>query len=239
MARLLISDKEREGSNLLYIQSANAELFGSSGCKVNIEKRDGRAELTIDCSEYYFDIINAEVCDKIAEVLAVRYKYNYFKSAIKIGGLSETEREILFASLIAADLSEDKKYAFEKLRNQKMIAIDGAFNFRLQPLKRKWEDVVSYIPPTFINSQLKDFVTFLLENKKKRVYIDDGKVYDSHYRRLKRCSLLGGEKASVVREVLLSNCGEVELMGRLSEEDEFYLKEFYGDKIFFSGGYFS
>ena len=84
------------------------------------------------------------------------------------------------------------------------------------------------MPTCFVNSQLKDFISYLLENKKKRVYVDCGRVYDAHFKRLKRCSLLGGgDKVSIVREVLLSNCGEIELTGPLPADDEFYLKEFY------------
>jgi hypothetical protein len=90
------------------------------------------------------------------------------------------------------------------------------------------------MPPHFVNSELKDFISFLLENKKKRSYIDSGKVYDQHFRRLLRCTLLGYENARIIREVLLSNCGEVEISGSLEPDDEFYLKEFYKDKIYFS-----
>ena len=76
-----------------------------------------------------------------------------------------------------------------------------------------------------------------MENKKKRVYIDDGKVYDAHYRRLNRSELLGGDKVKIVREVLLSNCGGIEVSGKIPEEDEFYLKEYYSDNITFSTKY--
>ena len=109
----------------------------------------------------------------------------------------------------------------------------------LIPLKKKWQEIVTYIPTTFMGSQLKDFMSFLLENKKKKVYVDSGRVYDSHYRRLKRCSLLGGEGVNVVREVLLSGCGEVELSGKIESDDERYLKEFYGDRVYFATSAFS
>jgi hypothetical protein len=136
--------------------------------------------------------------------------------------------------LIAADLEEDKKYSFDKLKCFKEIAIDGIFNFRLKPLKRKWQDVVSYIPTCFLNSQLKDFLSYLLENKTKRVYVDNGRVYDWHFRRLKRSNLLDCDQVKILREVILSNCGEVELSGELPKDDEYYLKEYYADKLFFS-----
>jgi hypothetical protein len=154
-------------------------------------------------------------------------------------GLSKEEKEILFAGLIAADLDDDKKYSFERLKLYTDMPIDGIFNFRLSPLKNKWKDIVQYVPVGFMNTQLKEFVTFLIENKKKRVYVDCGKVYDSHYRRLKRTSLLEGDGVKIVREVLLSNCGEIELCGEIPKEDEYYLKEFYSDKIIFSQNFYS
>jgi hypothetical protein len=237
MNSITITEKDYNDSNLLYVQTVMSELFNHADCYVKSQTLDGRRVLKVDCAEYYLDIIKTEIADKVAEIVAIKYKYEYFKRNVRIGGLSETEKEILMASLIAADLDEDKKYAFDRIKQYGEIAIDGIFNFRLKPLKKKWQDIVAYIPTCFVNSQLKEFVSFLLENKKKRVYIDQGKVYDSHFRRLKRSTLLDGDGVKIVREVLLSNCGEVELSGNIPEDDEFYLKEFYSDKIIFSERY--
>ena len=62
-------------------------------------------------------------------------------------------------------------------------------------------------------------------------------MYDGHYRRLNRNLLTEYDKLNLVREVILSNCGEVELLGEIPKDDEFYLKEFYSDKITFSKRY--
>lgn len=234
MTQITITERTDNSSNLLYIQTALSDLFKSADCSVNFCEKDERVFLKVNCPEYYSDIIKAEVRDKAAEVIVIKYKYDFFKKEIVLDGLSETDKEILYASLIAADLDDDKRYTFERFKEFQDVALDGLFNFRLQPLKKKWEDVVSYMPPCFISSQLKDFIGFLLENKKKRVYIDNGNVYDSHYRRLKRSSLLDGESAKLTREVLLSNCGEVEILGSIPKDDEKYIKEYYGDKISFS-----
>ena len=239
MTKITLTDNENKMNNLLYIKSSLGELFAGAGAVVREETADKRARLVAEIPDCYYEIVKAEIADRLGEVVAVNYKYGFFKEIIKVSGLSRTEYEIMLASLIAADLPEDKKYAAARFCCDGETAVDGVFNFRLQPLKKKWKDVASYMPETFVGSQLKDFISYLLENKKKRVYVDGGKVYDSHYRRLKRCDLLGGEDLSIVREVLLSNCGEIELTGEIPEEDEKYLKEFYGDKIIFSSGYFS
>ncbi|MBE7083012.1 MAG: hypothetical protein E7373_00230 [Clostridiales bacterium] len=237
MTSIIVTENKQNEDGLLYVQTSGSELFSHAGCSSRIKTIDDRIVLTVNCPEEYKDIIRTEIADKVAEIITIKYKYDYFKKSLLVGGLSKLEKEILLTSLIAADLEDDKRYAYDRIKVYSEIAIDGIFNFRLKPLKKKWEDVVGCIPDCFLTSQLKEFITYLLENKKKRVYVDDGRVYDSHYRRLKRCSLLGGEGANITREVLLSNCGEVELSGEIPKEDEYYLKEYYNDKIIFSSGY--
>ena len=234
MIEITVTDSDINENNLLYVQSVMSELFSHADCAVRECVKDGRANLIINCRDYYADIIRAEVADKLAEIVAIKYKYDFFKKNIITECLSKVENELLMASLIAADLDDDKKYAFDRLKDNNDIAIDGVYNFRMIPLKNKWKDIIKYIPCGFMKSQLKDFITYLIDSKKNKVYVDCGKVYDSHYRRLKRCALIGGENLNIIREVLLSNCGQVELNGKIPKEDEYYLKEFYTDKISFS-----
>lgn len=233
MTEIRISDGIERENGLYYIKNSVAEITEKAKASARLNSAGKRSDVVFDCPEYYSEILQAEISDRVAEVVAVGYKYRFFKSAIKISGLNPIEKEILLASLIAADLKDDKKYVYDRVKAFKTVNIDGLFNFRLKPLKKKWQDIADYMPTVFIDGQLKDFIVFLLENKKKRTYIDGCKVYDNYYRRLKRCSLLGGDEGRIVREVLLSDCGEVEIRGDIPETDEKYLKEFYGDKIFF------
>ncbi|MBQ7339627.1 MAG: hypothetical protein IJW43_02095 [Clostridia bacterium] len=237
MTQVNITESKENQGNLYYIQSIISELLTNAKCSVKEISLGKRSVLRIECPEHYADIIRAEIIDKIAEIIVIKYKYDFFKKTLSIGGLNSNEKELLITSLIAADFEDDKRYSVERLKSMEEIAVDGVYNFRLSPLKRKWEDVVSYMPGCFISNQLKDFISFLLENKKKRVYIDCGKVYDCHFRRLKRASLLEGDELKITREVLLSNCGEIEITGELPSLDEKYIREYYGDKIFFSNGY--
>jgi hypothetical protein len=234
MRLITITEKENNVNNLTYVQSGGMELFKHADCKVESYKTDDRAVLSIKCPDKYIDIVKSEIVDKVAEIIVIKYKYDYLKKTVFVSGLNFADKEILIASLIAADLDDDKRYAFDRLKQYSEIAIDGTFNFRLKALKKKWHDVVGYIPVSFVRTQLKEFISFLIESKKKRIYVEGGQVYDSHFRRLKRSTLLGENDASVIKEVLLSNCGEIELSGEISKDDEYYLREFYGDKIIFS-----
>ena len=239
MAKIEVSENCVLGDNLVYIQNCLGEIFNHADCTIKNTVINERTKLSVTCPEYYADIIRAEIADKIAEIVAIKYKYDFFKKNLKIGGLSSEEKEILLVSLIAADFEDDKKYCFDRFKGYREIAVDGMYNFRLQPLKRKWKEVVEYMPCCFFKEQLKDFIFYLNENRKKKVYIDCGKVYDGHFRRLKRHSLMEYDKLNVLREVILSNCGVIEISGPIPKQDENYLREYYGDKIIFSTGYFS
>ncbi len=234
MAEIIISENENNHGNLFYIKTALGELLKGTACLVDINGEKSRVNLIVDCKDHYADIMQVEIADKIAEVISIKYKYDFLQKNVKVAGLNNVEKEILLASLIAADLEDDKRYAFDRLKGYREIAIDGFYNFKLNLLKKKWQEVLTYIPTCFLSEQLKDFIVFLIENKQKKVYVDGGNVYDNHYRRLKRTLLLGGEKVKIIREVLLSNCGRVELSGSIPADDEYYLKEFYSDKIIFS-----
>lgn len=234
MAIITVSDCAKNIKGAEYIASSVKELVSGAGGGASVIEAGGRVTVKINCPDRFKEVVRAETLDKVADVVAIYYKYYYFKTAVTLYGLTPTEKEILFTGLIAADLEDDKRYAFSRLGLKEEISVDGVFNFMLNPLKRKWADVASYLPARFRGEQLKDFMTYLLERKSKRVYVDCGRVYDWHFRRLKRSDLLSGENVKIVREVLLSNCGEVELSGNLPADDEKFIKEYYGDKVFFS-----
>lgn len=241
MVQIILTDKDYNEGNLDYIRFTLSELLEQAECRTGIARAGGRSALSVECPAYYADIVKRELCDKTADVIAVNYKYDYFKRRIPTGGLGGIEKELLMTSLIAADLEEDKRYTYGRLKGFGDIAIDGIFHFRLRPLKAKWQGIVNCIPEYFRGSQLKDFITYLLEDKKRKVFVEDEKVYDAQYRRLTRGELMdkGMEEGRIVREVLLSGCGEVEVHSPLPATDEKYLKEYFGDKIILGRGYFS
>ena len=171
MANIIVSENKENSSNISYLKKEVLELIKNSNSNLTEKQIDGSSIFALDVNDCYKDIVACEICDRIAEIIVINYKYKYFKNAIKLCGLDDREKEILFASLISADLEDDKKYVYDRIKGSQVLSIDGIFNFRLNALKRKWVDIVSYVPTVFINSQLKDFITFLVENKNKKVDI--------------------------------------------------------------------
>ena len=241
MREIKITESSVRYDNLIYVKNALKDITVQINAKTTLQNYKNRCEFIVLVPDEYLEIFLLELRDKLADVIAVNYKHKFFKRKIKFSGLSEIESELLLTSLISADVDEDKKYAVKKLKGFDEYSLDGIFNFRMKPLKEKWREIAGYIPPSFTKAQLKDFINYLIKDKKgKRVYVEGGNVYDKRFNLLNRNQLLTLDSGNlkVIKEVLLSGAGEVELCSPISETDNKYLKEFYDNKFYFNDGYF-
>lgn len=241
MKEIKITESKTKNKNIVYLYTTLGDVVNQINSQILLKNGSNRIELTINVIEDYYELLKQEIEDKIADIIAVSYKYDYFSKKIKTSSLSEFERELLITALIAADIDEDKKYVIKKLKNFNEYSIDGIFNFRMKPLKEKWSEVAGYIPSSFVPKQVKDFIEYIIKDKNgKKVYYENGSVFDKRYNILRRRELLtkSGQDESTLIEILLSGAGEVELGSPLSEKEEQMIKEIYGDRVIFSSNYY-
>ena len=233
MKKIEITDSVGEEVGISYVSSSISEIVKDFGGEIKQTNSRDRQKLTVICPEQYYDLYKSELEDKIADVIAVKYKYCFLKRNIRTIGLTPYENEILYVAIISADIEDDRRYIIRKLKAFENFAIDGIFNFRLQPLKNKWREVASYIPFFFTGSQLCDFVSFVLGEKRgKKVFVDGDRVYDVNYNRLNRSSLID-ENPDVVKEVLLSTSTSVEVIKAVSSSEEKELRRYLGRRVSF------
>lgn len=234
----LLSDNSSHKQNINYIVRTSYEPLKKLKGIYEIRLSDDRVTLHVTLPDEYAELFKQVLIDKVADVIVVNYKYEYFTRYIRTGGLDETEYEMLIAALISADLEDDKRYIANENMSFTDFSIDGYYNFRLRPLKEKWSEIVTYIPTYFTFDRLSEFISYIVcEKNRKRAIVEDGKVYDSRYNRMLKGMMAGKiEKGLVTREVILSGFSEVELNTSVPETDEKYLISFFGDKIFFKKG---
>lgn len=241
MSTLLISECGENADNMVYLYGGLTESLCSVPCAVKAYRETLRNVIEVSGENCFDSMVKIEAVDKIADVIAVNYKYAYFRQYCKPYGLTETENRILLAAVISADIDEDREYVKSVIGEEQEFPIDGLFNFRLKDLKKKWNEIVRYLPKTFDPERLKDFIAYIIEEKaSRRAFVENGKVFDVHFRRINR-GFLSGEKQGdekLLTEILLSGCGEAELLTPLKAEEEEYLTEYFGNKIIFSSGCF-
>lgn len=236
MIKIEISDLDREEDGVNYVTQTLGALAFDLGGEMQTFKDTSRVGAIVTCPEKYSDLLRSEIENKVADVLAIRHKYSFLKRRFHPAGLSDYQAEILYTAIISADIEDDKRYILRRVRGLENYFIDGVYNFKLKALKNKWKEILAYIPLFFTQNQLFEFVAYLVGEKKgKRVIVKDGNVFDLNYNLLKKSALLGrGE--DVVKEVLLSASGNVQVFSGLTAEQEKYLKGFFGGRIAFLKG---
>lgn len=232
MTEIVITDKSKNINNLFYLQKTLAEIFGQTESVTSVEGVDKEASMRVFVKPFYEDLIKEELADKIAEVIAIAYKYEFFANKIKPNGLSDSEVKLLLAGIISADFDDDKRYIIDKIGEFNSLSIDGIFNFKLKILKDKWSEITSVMPSVFTPEQLKEFLLYISGEKDKKIYVDESGVYDCHYRRLFRSELLGDP--SILLETVLSGAYEINYLSFPPTKEQSALKEYYGSRITFS-----
>lgn len=233
----LVTENAQRQINIDYLKRTLTRQIAAFGGSFSTGERNGRCYFLAKIDRPHAKYFAPTLEDKLSDVIAIKYKYDYFKKNVRVGGLSDVEYELLLSAMISADITEDKKYARLKFTSSP-YAIDGSFNFTMKPLMEKWAEIVGYIPAYFTRPQLKEFISYIIAEKKGgRAYVVEDNVYDSHYNVLRRASLVEDNACRLIKEIILSDSSEVELSTPLPGDDEFYLKQFFGDKIFFSKQY--
>ena len=74
MENIIITESGYDRSNISYLQNTLSELFGHARCRAESTEEDGRIALEISCPEEFFEIVQAEIADRAAEIIAVRYQ---------------------------------------------------------------------------------------------------------------------------------------------------------------------
>lgn len=241
MSVIKITDSSFGKANLFYLYNRLAPMVSRLGGKTEISCGGKIGQLSVQIDKSYSGLVRAETEDKISDVVAVNYKYDYFKKKIKPKGLDELQYELLLDALISADLEEDKRYVRAKMALCEVYSISGTFNFRMGLLKDKWAEITSFIPPYFNEEQLREFIVYLMKEKKgKKVYVENEQVFDKNFNKCEKILLtdFNLKRGKIVREILLSGAGEVELNSVLTDEDEKYVREYFKDKITFGKDYF-
>jgi hypothetical protein len=190
-----------------------------------------RTVASFQSEEKYCPYIRNYTEERIADVIAVGYKYNYFASTLRLPCLSKKGRELLFVALVSADLAEDRGFIRRKVSGSEEYCIDGTYHFRLSELKTRWKGIADYVPTDFSESSLDGFLDFLIGESNGKVFLKDGKLYDEDYRRLDLSSLIG--KENPIYEILLSGPDNIYCFGKTDAETREFLKKYYKEKAVF------
>lgn len=231
MEQITITGAKENAQYLTYLYEKVRGKFSFSTEECGISAGGGFETLSFCVDETLCPYLRRYAEDRMAEIIAVGYKYRYFDKRLSLPLLSSAQKQLLCTALVAADFNEDREYAVKRLRNEGEYSIDGVFNFRLGELKRRWDGVLDYIPAQFGGAALDDFVSFLVDEGEGKAYVKGGRVYDENYRLLSRSKLLSG--GGVVAELLLKGAAKVYCFGETETDVKEFLLKYYRENAVF------
>ena len=214
-----------------YLYGKVRERFSFLPAVCDMAKDGDSLEIAFKTEREYCPYVRKFTEEHIADVISIGYKYAYFNKRLSLPILTKMQRRILLTALVAADYKEDRAYALRRIRGLDSYCIDGMFYFRLQELKKRWEEIIEYIPINMGEVGIESFIGFLVEDGEGKVFLKKGRLYDEEYRPLSRSFLTGEEWT--IGEVLLSGAEQVYCFGETENEVKSFLKKYYGEKVFF------
>ena len=226
---ITVSERSENSSHITYLYNALSEAvqrMGGSGELILGEERAALRILVAAPSK-----LRVMLCEKIAEVIGVGYKFRYLQERLSVC-LSKREKRLLCAALIAADLEGDKAYIRRKLEKMEEYSVDGFYTFRLAPLREKWDRIIHYVPEGFSTADLKQFCDFLVGESKNKIYLKGNTVFAENFTPLCLSRLTGEEDLET--EIILSDAGFVYCLGEVEDSVEDFLQKFYAERAIFS-----
>ena len=231
MKRITITQSGYDGLYMSYLYGRVKDKFSYLPAKMDLEKDGDTTVFALETEKKYCPYVQKFAEENIADVIAVGYKYRYFSERLRLPLLSDKEKRLLLTALSAADLKEDRALIARRLRGFESYCLDGLFRFRLQDLKKRWDEIIEYVPSDFGKQSLEGFIGFLAEDGSGKVYVKSGKAYDERYRVLNKSALTG--ESSVIGEILLYGAERVYCFGETDGETEEFLTKFYKEKAVF------
>lgn len=226
MQEFIVSDKAQRIRFLDHLSFSLSEKTGRCGERVFSE---GRAAVRFFLKQ---EEEREKLKREISDLLAVGYKYEYFQSKLAVC-LGKKEKKYLLCAMIAADLEGDEAYIADKMTGDgKEFCVDGFFRFRMQPLVCKWDKIISYVPAAFSRKDLDAFISYLVSESRKKVYLKGNRVYDDNFCRQTRSRLVGEEDAET--ELLLADAGCIVCLGENEDALGEFLQKYYPQRLIFS-----
>lgn len=231
MEKITITQSGFDGLYMSYLYGKVKDKFSYLPSSAELQKSGDTTVLDFQTEKRYCPYVRKFAEEHISDVIAVGYKYCFFKEKLHLPLLKDGEKRLLYTALAAADLKEDRAIVSRVVKGFEQYCLDGVFHFRLRDLKKRWEEIAEYISSDFGTQSLDGFIGFLVSDGVGKMYLKDGKAYDERFHLLTKSALTG--KRSLIGEVLLCGAERVYCFGETDGETRSFLEKFYKEKAVF------
>ncbi len=220
------------------VANSLTQVFRAAGVKAQFSEGEEVSVLLLEIPEHYAEFVLAEIKEKLAELISVGYKYDFFAENTKFLGLPPEKKELFLTAVIAADFPDDRRYVRRMITLGENFSVDGVYHFKLGKLTDKWKEIAECLPTYFGEELYRNFMQYLIDDfSDQPVYLVGDSVYDKRYGK-RNLSLFLSEKNTPdpAQEILLCCGKEIHVVGEENTRALPFLRDFYGKTTHFHSG---
>lgn len=114
-----------------------------AGARTGVSENALATALTVIFGKEQRRTVLGKVKNYLAEVYCARVKREYLEHGIPKTGIDGQKRETLIRALTTFDGDNDRRVILSELKICGVFSIDGFYNFKMQALRRSWNDLCS------------------------------------------------------------------------------------------------
>lgn len=196
-----------------FYNEENANMFKESIDKtvksfngiVTIFKTNNFFKILIAVYDYYKKEIIKTIKTKIAENILLYYKKDYIISRLNFNKNSNIKMQVFLKALVCFDSEIDKEIILNRLENiNKNIVVESFINFKVNFLKRKWNELIDLANDNAIyltsEDTFNELIKFLISNLENRIGAVN--IFNKN-----NCYFLCDVNGSVIDDFLCENSG--------------------------------
>ncbi len=131
-----------------------------------------RTSFSLACADTYRFQIQRKLNDAVSQALTLGYKNLYMRKMLKIDS-GNFYQNVLVNTICIFDNDYDKQVVSRMLNSDATLCIDGYYNFRLDSVKRKWNEITKLVSDNFYvltdSEMITEFLQYLLESTPSKV----------------------------------------------------------------------
>ncbi len=127
---------------------------------------------SLACADTYRFQIQRRLTDVVSQALALGYKNVYVRKLLNVDK-SNFYQNVLVNTICIFDNDYDKQAVCRLLDIDKTVCMDGYYNFRLEPIKKRWLEITKLVSDNFYvlsdSKMITEFLQYLLESTPSKV----------------------------------------------------------------------
>lgn len=186
----------KENEHLLdYIKGQLTPCMGEIDGIVSEMDEYSRSYFSLACADTYRFQVQRKLTDAVSQALTLGYKNIFVRKLLKIDQ-KNFYQNVLVNVICIFDNDYDRQIVSRVVDTDKTLCLDGYYNFRLDAVKKKWQEVTKLVSDNFYvmtdNTLIVEFLQYLMESTPSRcqqlsvsldganfvLYDGDGKVIE-------------------------------------------------------------